>query len=431
MKHAILSPLQKPITIDIEIPGNIGYTIRALNIAAMTKGPVKIINPLKSDDTYKMVAALHTLGITVEEGANYFEVVGDISNIENKEYTIDIGLSGRTARSILALLCVVPGEKTVICAEPFKKRPVGELVEGLRQLGATIEYTEKEGYLPLKILSSKLTAKNITMNGANSSQFFSAVMMISPLLGEINISVTGKQASKPFIDMTIAIMKHFGVTVHNNNYELYTIKKNQTYSNPKTYVIEPESTSASYFFAIAAITKSTVRIMNLNTDSVQGDLLFVTILQSMGCKITESIKEQWIEVKGTNVLHGVTIDLNGAPDLVPTLAVVAAFAGGITKIINIGHARIKETDRIQSPATELTKMGIKTSFTDDSFTIYGGNPKPAIINTYHDHRMAMSFAVAGSKINGMQINDPAVVNKSFPEFWEKLNEIGLSVKEVS
>lgn len=372
MKHAVLSPLQKPIKTEISIPGSIGYTIRALNIAAMTKGPVKIVNPLESDDTRKMLAALQTLGIPVEISKNFFKVTGDISNVQNKKYTIDIGLSGRTARSILALLCIVPGEKTVICDEPFKKRPIGDLVEGLRQLGAKIEYTEKEGYLPVKISSSQLTAKKITMNGANSSQFFSAVMMISPIIGEITITVTGKQASKPFIDMTIAIMKHFGVTVENNNYTQYKIKKNQIYINPKNYVVEPESTSASYFFAIAAITKSTVKIMNLKPDSMQGDLLFINILQSMGCKITENIHEQWIEVKGSDKLHGITIDLNGCPDLVPTLAVVAAFANGVTKITNIEHARLKETDRIQAPVTELGKMGIKTSYTRDTLTIYGG-----------------------------------------------------------
>lgn len=430
MKHALLTPLQKPIKTEISIPGSIGYTIRALNIAAMTKGPVKIINPLKSDDTRKMVAALQTLGISIEESTNFFKVTGDISNVRNKKYIIDIGLSGRTARSMLALLCIVPGEKIVICDEPFKKRPIGDLVEGLRQLGAIIEYTEQEGYLPVKIVSSQLTAKKIAMNGANSSQFFSAVMMISPVIGEIEITVTGKQASKPFIDMTIAIMKHFGITVENINYTKYRIKKNQMYLNPKNYFVEPESTSASYFFAIAAITKSTIKIMDLKLDSMQGDLLFINILQSMGCKISESVNEQWIEVKGTNNLHGITIDLNGAPDLVPTLAVVAAFSDGVTKITNIEHARLKETDRIQSPVIELQKMGIKTSYTRDTLTVYGGNPQPAAIDTYHDHRMAMSFAVAGSKINGMQINDPDVVNKSFPEFWEKLKEIGLSVKEV-
>jgi 3-phosphoshikimate 1-carboxyvinyltransferase len=429
MKHAILTPIQKPITAEISIPGSIGYTIRALNIAAMTKGSVKIINPLLSDDTRKMIEALQTLGITVEEGKNYFLVTGDINDVKDSTYTIDIGLSGRTARSILAFLCVVPGEKKVICSEPFKKRPVGDLVEGLRQLGAQIEYIEEEGYLPVKILRAKLSEKKIKMTGSNSSQFFSAIMMIAPIIGEITIDVIGKQASKPFIDMTIDIMKRFGTSVENNNYTSYKIKKDQTYKNPKTYIVEPESTSASYFFAIAAITKSTIKVLNLNLHSVQGDLLFVNILQLMGCEIKENVNEHWIEVKGTNTLNGITIDLNGAPDLVPTLAVVAAFAKGVTKMTNIEHARLKETDRIQSPATELEKMGIKTEYTQDCLSVYGGQTKPAEINTYHDHRMAMAFAVAGSKINGLQINDSDVVNKSFPNFWKKLEELGISVKE--
>lgn len=429
MKHALLIPLQKPITTKITIPGSIGYTIRALNIAAMTNGSVKILNPLKSDDTYKMVEALRTLGITITEGLNYFTVTGNINDVKDKKYTIDIGLSGRTARSILALLCIVPGEKKVICAEPFKKRPVGDLVDGLRQLGAKIEYMEKEGYLPVKILPAKLKVSNITMKGNISSQFFSAIMMIAPVIGEITIEVTGKQVSIPFIDMTIAIMKQFGVAVENNNYTQYKINKNQLYKNPKTYIVEPEATSASYFFAIAAITKSTIKVLHLNPKTVQGDLLFLHILLRMGCKVKENVKEQWIEVKGSDKLTGVSVDLNGAPDIVPTLAVVASFAEGLTEMTNIGHARLKETDRIQSPVTELSKMGIKTKYTSDSLTVYGGEPKPAEINTYHDHRMAMAFAVAGSKIDGMQINDPDVVNKSFPDFWKKLKEIGISVKE--
>ncbi len=430
MNHIILQSLQTPVSKSMTIPGCIGYTIRALNIAAMTKGSVKILNPLKSDDIYSMVNALKTLGISVYEGENYFIVHGDIKQIKNAEYIIDIGLSGRAARTLLALLCVVPGKKVLTCKEDFKKRPVGDLIDGLMQIGAKIEYQEKEGHLPVKIYQSNLKPGKVSMKGETSSQYFSAMMMIAPTIGEIIIDVDGAQSSKPYIDMTINIMKVFGVNVINDNYKRYVITSNQEYKNPKIYSVEPEATSASYFFAIAAITNSKIKITGLSPKSLQGDLRFIYILESMGCSIEKNIDENWIEVSGTNTLTGTTVDMNDTPDLVPTLAVVAAFAEGKTTITNIAHAKIKESDRIESPKLELEKMGIKVESTINSLTIHGGNPHGATINTYGDHRMAMAFAAAGARIPGIVINDPDVVNKSFPGFWNKLEEVGVIVERI-
>ncbi|MGI8419871.1 MAG: 3-phosphoshikimate 1-carboxyvinyltransferase [Candidatus Levyibacteriota bacterium] len=425
-----LQPLEKPFEKHIMLPGCIGYTIRALNIAAMTKGSVRIVNPLKSDDTYAMVRALQTLGIAIEETQNAFVVHGDIADVVEKDYTIDIGLSGRTARSILGLLAIVPGNKLVTCKESFKNRPIGDLVDGLRQLGANIAYLENEGHLPIKITSSKLKPGTAKMKGEISSQYFSSLMMIAPIVGDMTISVIGKQSSKPFIDMTTSIMKEFGISVVNQNYQTYTIKK-QTYINPEIYQVEPEATSASYFFGIAALTKSTIRILNINPHSSQGDIRFVDMLEQMGCLVKKNSEQQWIEVTGTEKLKGITVDMNATPDLVPTLAVVAAFAIGTTTMTDIAHVRVKETDRIASPQTELAKMRIETEATEDTFSIIGGNPKAAQIDTYHDHRIAMAFAIAGSKIPGMMINDADVVSKSFPNYWEKLEELGIKTKGVS
>ncbi len=427
MKKLTLTPLKRAINTEITLPGCIGYTIRALNIAAMTKGSVTINNPLKSDDTYHMFNALKTLGIAVEEGDNYFIVHGDISDIADNEYLIDIGLSGRTARSILGLLAVVPGTKIVTCKEPFKKRPIADLVDGLRQLGVKIDYLETDGHLPVKISSSSIATKTAKMTGNLSSQYFSSLMMIAPVVGGLTIDVVGEQASIPFIDMTIAIMKEFGVTVENNHYKQYNITTGQHYTSPGTYEIEPEATAASYFFALAALTKSTIRILHLDPHSVQGDIKFADVLAKMGCLVKKNETGKWIEVTGTDRLTGITINMNETPDLVPTLAVVAAFAQGETKITNIAHVRLKETDRIESPQKELSKMGIKTNATDDTFSIFGGDPNGATIDTYHDHRIAMAFAVAGSKIADIKINDPDVVTKSFPNFWKKLEGLGVGV----
>ncbi|HSW47727.1 MAG TPA: 3-phosphoshikimate 1-carboxyvinyltransferase [Candidatus Saccharimonadales bacterium] len=428
MKQVIIYPLKDKIDAEVIIPGCIGYTIRALNIAAMTSGSVKILNPLKSDDIYSMVNALKSLGIEIIESENNFTVIGDISDIKNKNYTIDIGLSGRTARTLLALLCIVPGEKVLTCHEEFKKRPVGDLVEGLRQIGAKIEYLEKENHLPVKISDTYLNSGTISMNGELSSQYFSALMMIAPIVGDMIINVNGNQSSKPFIDMTIDIMKNFGIKIENNNYKHYKIVTGQTYINPENYLVEPEATSASYFWAMAAITESKIKVLNLGPNSRQGDIKFVDVLEEMGCKINKNTEENWIEVEGSRELKSTNADMNDTPDLVPTLAVVAAFAKGQTIITNIAHAKIKETDRIEAPKNELLKMGIIAESTDSSLIINGGSPLGSEIETYSDHRMAMSFAVAGTKIAGISINNPDVVNKSFPDFWKKLEEIGVKIE---
>ncbi|MEK7572185.1 MAG: 3-phosphoshikimate 1-carboxyvinyltransferase [Patescibacteria group bacterium] len=426
MQSIILYPLKESVTKEVRLPGCIGYTIRALAISAMTKGSVRIRNPLKSDDTYAMVTALRELGIMIDEEKDCFIVHGDISDIQDKEYEITIGLSGRSARTLLAFLSVVPGTKILTCKDPFKKRPIEDLVTGLTQMGAQITYLEKEGHLPVKINSSKLSSGHISMNGTMSSQYFSAIMMIAPLVGEITIDVLGEQSSKPFIDMTIAIMEEFGVQVINNEYKQYTMAAGQVYHNPKNYIVEPEATSASYFFAIAALTKSTIRVQYLHPHSAQGDKAFADMLGQMGCVVKKNEAEKWIEVTGTDTLTGITVNLNATPDLVPTLAVVAAFAKEKTVMTGIAHARVKETDRIASPQKELAKMNITTEATEDTFTVYGGVPKGATIQTYHDHRMAMAFAVAGAKIRDMSIEDPEVVSKSFPTFWEKLAGVGVS-----
>lgn len=422
MKKIKIHLLHNPINIDVTVPGSLSYTIRALALAAMTKGPVRIDNALKSDDTYAMVTILQTVGIHVTEDEQGFTVHGDVTDVEDKEYELNVQLSGRTARTIIALLCIVPGTKTVICQQGFEKRPIGDLVDGLRQLGATITYLKNAGCLPIKIASQTLKAGTVKIRGSMSSQYISAMMMIAPLVGDLVIEIVGEQASKPFIDVTIDIMKTFGVRVENENYQRYTIQSQQNYKM-NTFIVESDATSASYFWAIAAITKSTIKVLHMNPASKQGDIGFVAILEEMGCLVEKNDTQQWIQVTGTDLLRGISIDMNDVPDVVPTLAVVAAFANGKTTITGLGHLKVKESDRIEAPKHELTKMGVTVDATENSLTISGSKPHGAIIETYGDHRIAMAFAVAGTKIDGIAIENPEVVNKSFPSFWEKLQEL--------
>lgn len=430
MSNKKIIPLKKPIIAEVTLPGSLTYTIRALIIASITKGIVQIKNALKSDDTYALFHALQILGISANETVDGFTIEGDIGDVKDNVYKLDIKLSGRSARMLLPLLCLIPGEKLLTCSEPFKKRPMGELVKVLREMGAEIKYLENEGSLPITISSSTLQTNHIAMNGEISSQYFTALLLIAPLINGITINVQGKQISKSFIDTTIAIMKDFGITVQNKNYQKYAVDKNEQYKNPTTYLVETDASSASYFWAIAAINQSIVRVRNLSTNSIQGDIGFVKVLEKMGCLIKENVKEQWIEVMGPKSLKGIDIDMNTMPDVVPTLAVVAAFAKGITHITNVEHLKLKESDRLEVPKSELQKMGIETTTTHNTITITGGVPHGATIATHHDHRIAMAFAIAGTKVSNVIIENVEVVTKSFPQFWQILNVIDIKTEGV-
>ena len=426
MNSVSIKPLARPVEATIAIPGSKSYTNRALLMAAMTPQDVRIVRPLMSDDTLAMMRCLDVLGIKCTKEEHSLVVHGNIGDIAEREYDLDADLSGTTIRFLLALSTVIPGTKILHGKEGLNKRPIGDLVDSLRQLGAKIEYVEKEGFPPLRVSSSHLNSGTIRTNGSISSQYLSAMLMIVPLVGELTIEVIGEQVSKPYIDMTIDTMQKFGVHVENANYRQYRIQGGQHYSCSE-YTVEGDVSSASYFFAIAALTRSKLTLTNLNPASVQADMGFLKILQRMGNEITMGKNE--IAIQGTGV-KAVEVDMENCPDQAQTLAVLAAFAPGVTKISGVRSLRVKETERVQALEQELAKMGIKTSSTDDTLTIHGGNPKPAQIDTHGDHRTAMAFAVAGAILPGMQINDPDVVKKTFPEFWEKLNGVGVQTKIV-
>ena len=426
MKQVKLIPLNQPVSATIEIPGSKSYTNRALFMAALTKNSVAIKNPLFSDDTKAMINCLNKLGIKTIVKQNEIVVVGSWKDVQERKYELDANLSANVIRFLLPLLCIVPGEKILQGKEGLNKRPIGELVNGLKQLGASIQYLEKEGFPPLKITSSILQTKSVSLKGDISSQYFSALFMIAPILGELTIKVEGKQISKPYIDMTIASMKQFGITVENKNYQTYYIASGQKY-NCETYTVEGDFSSAGYFFAIAALTKSTFTLNNLNPDSLQADKKLLPVLEKMGNEIT--FQKDSITFVG-NEIKPVSIDMIDFPDQAQTLAVLVAFAQGASKLSGLESLHVKETDRLKATEKELNKMKIKTQSTYDTVTIEGGKPVAAEIETYGDQRMAMAFAVAGAKISDVLINDPDVVNKTFPQFWKKLEEIGIEVKEV-
>lgn len=426
MKRLRILPLTRAAKTRVTVPGSKSYTIRALLLAAMTPGSVKIAGPLACDDTDAMIGCLETLGIKITRESSYIEVVGDISDVEDKDYALDAGLSGITLRFLLALSCVIPGWQTLAGQTGLNERPVGKMVESLRSLGADIEYTDKPGYPPVVVRSSVLKAGDVRLAGDESSQYLSALLMIAPVIGNLHIEVAGELKSKPYVDMTLGIMKDFGVAVEAKDHHSYNVAAGQEY-RVSEYKVEGDVSSASYFFAIAALTKSTITVGNLNPDSIQADMGFLKILEDMGGTVTHGDDSITLAGKGVKPLKA---DMADCPDQAQTLAVLAAFADGKTVISGVSSLRIKETERVKALEAELAKMGISTVSSEDTLSVQGGDPDPASIDTYGDHRMAMAFAVAGSKLAGMEIRDPDVVSKTFPDFWKTLAELGVKTEGV-
>lgn len=379
---AKISPLGTPRYTSVNVPGSKSYSLRALLISALCDQPFEIQNLLKSKDVEAMQSCLSALKVGKTE--------------------LDVQESGLTARFLTTLACLSPNTQLIAGSKSLQKRPIKDLVDALRQLGANIEYAQKEGFLPVKVISSELTGEKVSLNGNVSSQYLSALLLIAPVLKNgLTINIERHQISKPYIDMTIDIMEHFGVEVENHEYKKYVVRP-QKYQ-AKDYFVEADYSSASYFYAINKLSGSNIKVQNLNPDSKQGDKKFVDLLKNQDLPAT--------------------INAEDFPDQAMTLAVLAAWSPNKTIINGVRSLRIKETERVEAIENELAKMGIKTKSTKDQLTIYGGNPRSAQIDTYNDHRLAMSFAVAGTKIPNMQIMNPKAVDKTFPGFWDELSKI--------
>jgi 3-phosphoshikimate 1-carboxyvinyltransferase len=323
-------------------------------------------------------------------------------------------------RFLTALAALKKGVTLLDGSERMRKRPMGELLKGLGELGVRAYSKKGDNCPPVIVGSQGLQGGTVRIKGEESSQFLSGLMMVAPYaLRDVGIEVMGPLASKPYVDLTQDVMSAFGVKIESQEYSSFFIKAGQRYL-PRTYWIEGDASNASYFFSAAAVCRGKVKVEGLSPGTIQGDIGFLKILEKMGCSVTRG--KDWIEVLGGE-LHGIEMDMNEMPDLVPTLAVTAAFAQGRTVIQNIGHLRFKESDRIHALAAELSKMGIRVREEEDRLEIEGGEPHGAEIETYEDHRLAMSFAIAGLVIPGVKIKGERCVDKSFPEFWEKLQKL--------
>jgi len=403
----------------VEIPGSKSYTNRALLIAALADGITVLRRVLMSDDTIYMIRALKQFGLRIEEKEDSLIVNGGHFHAPKK--VINVGNAGTTMRFLATFSSLAEGKVTITGSKRMQERPIQDLLDGLFQLGVNA-YSKKGNGCPPVIIEGRLEGGKCSMNGEKSSQYFTSILMCAPYAQRgVEIEVAGDLASKPYIDVTIDIMKDFGVKVVNDNYKRFIVKGSQEY-RPREYFIEGDASNASYFLAAGAVSGKGVRVANINPNSKQGDIKFASVLEKMGCKIT--YRKDWIEAEGRE-LKGIDIDMNAMPDVVQTLAVVALFAKGPTRIRNVPNLRIKETDRIKALAIELRRIGAKVKEFEDGIEITPGKYHGAAIETYDDHRMAMSFAVAKLKIPGIKIKNPRCVRKSFPDFWVRFAKLRL------
>lgn len=403
-----------------EAPSSKSMTNRVLFIAGLADGISYIEKCLLSEDTVIMIKALQELGIPMTLEGNNITVMGRAGRIGLVRSRIHCGNAGTVFRFLTSGLALGHGRYVLDGDDRMRQRPVKDLIEALRGAGVEVACEMQEGYPPLLIMADGFAGGKVRVAGETSSQYLSGLLMCAPYARtNVRIEVTGHLVSRPYIDMTLAVMKAFGVNVTFRDDHTYEIDAPQKY-RPKHYTVEGDASSASYFFAAAAVTGGRVRVSNLDYGTTQGDVRFVDILSQMGCRLTHG--EGWIELTG-GPLHAVDADLNEMPDMVPTLAVVSLFAPGKTVIRNIAHLRIKESDRIGDLARELRKLGARVEEGADFLAVSGEILNGAVLDTHKDHRLAMSFAVAGLKIPGIVVQDPDCVQKSFPNFWEAFRRL--------
>jgi len=404
----------------VTIPGSKSYTHRALILSSLADGESVLINGLRCEDTEHTVQALIKFGVGVFGERDRVRVLGRGGKFKAADERIDVGNSGSSMRFLTALAALRKGVTLLDGSERMRKRPIGELLNGLGNLGVKAYSQKGDNCPPVIVESQGLKGGKARIKGEESSQFLSGLLMVAPYAQrDVHIEMTGPLASKPYIDITRDVMSAFGVRIENQRYDSFFIKAGQRYL-PQEYRIEGDASNACYFFSAAAVCRGKVKVENLNPHTIQGDIGFLDILTRMRCRVTRG--KDWIEVEGGE-LHGVEADMNTMPDLVPSLAVTAAFALEKTVIQNIGHLRFKESDRIHALAVELSKMDVRVREGENWLEVEGGKPHGAEIETYDDHRLAMSFAVAGLATPGVKIRGEQCVNKSFPGFWETLHEL--------
>lgn len=414
-----ITPAAGPVNGTVTVPGSKSLTNRALVIAALATGRSTLHGALFSDDTEACMDGLARLGIDIssDPSAARVTVTGAGGRIPAVTAELDVRYSGTTARFLTAVAAAGRGIYRFDGAQPMRERPMGDLPAVLSATGARFRFLGEPDHLPFELQATELPAGRIEINATQSSQPVSALLLCAPAAtGATTIIVRGAVPSEPFIDMSVRIMREFGVDVSRPQPGVFEIAAGSGYRG-RTYDVEPDASNSSYFMAAAALTGGTVCVRGLSADSAQGDIACAAILKRMGCRVRQDTAG--ITVTGPKRLRGVDLDLNAVSDLTPTFAAIAPFTDSPVTIRNVAHTRLQETDRIAALATELTRLGATVEEHADGLRIEPSALAPAPIRTYEDHRMAMAFAVTGLRVPGLTIRDPGCVAKTFPDFFER------------
>ena len=404
----------------VTVPGSKSYTHRMLIAAALSDGICKITNCLESEDTILTSNALQQMGVKIYSEGDQLIVHGTGGLIDKCVEPVYLANSGTSMRLLTSVAALGKGLYRLTGTERMSERPIQDLLNALNSIGVNAYSVLKNGCPPVEIEGNIVKGGKLSINCGLSSQFLSSLLLIAPYTQKgLDITISEGPVSRPYLDMTVDVMTLLGINVERDGYKKFKIEGGRKYKSGD-YMVEPDSSQASYFWAAAAVTGADIKVKGINKASRQGDVRFAKVLESMGCKVV--YEDDGITVTG-GTLSAVEADMSDMPDIVPTLAVVAAFANGVTRITNVAHLKEKESDRLGSVANELNKMGVEAIATDSGLIIKGGVPSGAEIDTYDDHRIAMSFAVAGLKTPGIFIKDEKCVQKSFPEFWNVFGDM--------
>ena len=417
-----LTPASGPVRASILLPGSKSITNRALLLAALADGESRLQAPLHSEDTLYMTQALRDLGVAIDQTPDGDLIVpGHGGSFQAPAKTLFVGNSGTTVRFLTAAACLTPPQSGVVLdgVARMRERPIRDLLGALLALGVQAESLNGHGCPPVRVRGGGLPGGSCRLRGDVSSQFLSALLHVAPYARQdVRIEILGDLVSKPYVDITQSVMNAFGVEFVNDGYQRLAVRSGQRYQG-RDYAVEADASNASYFLAAAAVTGGTVTLQNLGSDSIQGDIRFVDVLERMGCRVTRG---PHLTVTGPERLRALDVDMAAIPDTAQTLAVACAFADGPSRLTGLASLRVKETDRVQAITKELTRLGVGVEEGRDFWII----TPPAedrwhgtAIDTYDDHRMAMSFAVAGLRVPDIVINDPGCVAKTFPDFWER------------
>lgn len=416
-----IKPL-KNLDATVKLPGSKSYTQRALVIAALAEGETLLRNPLFAEDTGYMTEALRLLGAEIARIDNDIIVRGTAGRIKNPGREIFLGNNGTALRFLATLVSIGDGPFILTGEKRLCERPVKPLLDALKELGVNAHTENGRGFPPVTIHARGIGGGRVTFKNVASSQYVSSLLISAPYArDDVSIKLRGRTVSQPYIEMTMEAMRRFGVKVIREGKDDYLVKGGQSYRG-MSYLVEGDASTASYFFLAAALCRGKIKCLNINPRSLQGDIRLIEIMETLGCRVLRG--EDWVEITGGTLSSGdYTIDMGDMPDMVPTLAVMSAFREGRTEITNVSHLRIKESNRIAALVSEISRIGVAAEETADGLVITGGRPHGTEIETYNDHRIAMSFAIAGLAVPGMKIKNGQCVNKSFPAFWDELEKL--------